>query len=112
VERPYRVPGGMAGAWICSVVPTFWALLATVALIWPGFGVTWFGAGGNPNDDLAALSFSHQRLQYELTQIVPLAVIIGVGVVFYFLGGKTRRETAAEPVVPAYVPADSSERAS
>ena len=36
VERPYRVPGGTAGAWICSVVPTFWALLATVALIWPG----------------------------------------------------------------------------
>jgi hypothetical protein len=43
---------------------------------------------------------------------VPLAVIIGVGVVFYFLGGKTRRETVAEPVVPAYVPADSWERAS
>ena len=111
VERPYRVPGGMAGAWICSVVPTFWALLATVALIWPGFGVNWFGGGGNPNDNLAALSFSHQRLQYELTQIVPLAVIVGVGVVFYLLGGKTRRETAAEPVAPAYVPADHHEPA-
>jgi hypothetical protein len=23
VERPYRVPGGMAGAWICSVVPAY-----------------------------------------------------------------------------------------
>ena len=111
VERPYRVPGGMAGAWICSVVPTFWALLATVALIWPGFGVNWFGGGGNPNDNLAALSFSHQRLQYELTQIVPLAVIVGVGVVFYLLGGKTRRETAAEPVAPVYVPADHHEPA-
>ena len=55
MERPYRVPGGVAGAWICSVVPTFWALLATVALIWPGFGVNWFGGGGNPRrhgDDL------------------------------------------------------------
>lgn len=41
---------------------TFWALLATVALIWPGFGVNWFGGGGNPNDNLAALSLSHQRL--------------------------------------------------
>jgi hypothetical protein len=90
---------------------TFWALLATVALIWPGFGVNWFGGGGNPNDNLAALSFSHQRLQYELTQIVPLAVIVGVGVVFYLLGGKTRRETAAEPVAPAYVPADHHEPA-
>jgi len=94
-----------------ALVPTFWALLATVALIWPGFGVNWFGGGGNPNDNLAALSFSHQRLQYELTQIVPLAVIVGVGVVFYLLGGKTRRETAAEPVAPAYVPADHHEPA-
>ena len=104
-------PSRMAGAWICSVVPTFWALLATVALIWPGFGVNWFSGGGNPNDNLAALSFSHQRLQYELTQIVPLAVIVGVGVVFYLLGGKTRLQTAAEPVAPAYVPADDHEPA-
>jgi hypothetical protein len=39
---------------------------------------------------------------------VPLAVIVGVGVVFYLLGGKTRRETAAEPV---YVLADDHEPA-
>jgi len=43
---------------------------------------------------------------------VPLAAIIGVGVLFYFLGGKTRREAAAEPVAPAYVPAESPGKAS
>jgi amino acid transporter len=109
VERPYRVPGGTAGAWICSVVPTLWAALATVALIWPGFGVNWFGAGGNPNDDLDALGFSHQRLEYELSQIVPLAVIIVVGIVFYILGRRTRRETVAEPIAVASVPAPAAE---
>jgi hypothetical protein len=36
---------------------------------------------------------------------------IGAGVVFYLLGGKTRRETAAEPVAPVYVPADHHEPA-
>ena len=82
----------MAGAWICTVLPTFWALVATVFLIWPGLGVNWFGAGGNPNNSLAALNFSHQRLQYELSQIVPLAVIVVIGIVFYFLGGKAREE--------------------
>ena len=92
----------MAGAWICSVLPTFWCLLATVVLIWPGFGVTWFGAGGDPNANLAFLNFSHQRLQYELSQIVPLAVIIVIGVVFYLLGTKTRRQVADEPVSPDY----------
>jgi glutamate:GABA antiporter len=101
VDRPYRVPGSMAGAWICTVLPTFWALVATVFLLWPGLGVNWFGAGGNPNNSLAALSFSHQRLQYELSQIVPLAVIVVIGIVFYFLGGKAREEEVAVPIAAA-----------
>ena len=92
---PTACPFGMAGAWICSILPTFLCLVATVLLIWPGFGVNWFGAGGNPNASLAFLSFSHQRLQYELSQIVPLALIVVIGLAFYFLGGKTRREPAA-----------------
>jgi amino acid transporter len=105
VKRPYRVPGGITGAWICSLVPTFWALVATVFLLWPGLGVNWFGAGGNPNDSLDALSFSHQRLQYELTQIVPLAAIIVIGLVFYLLGSKTRQQVATEPIAADDAPA-------
>jgi glutamate:GABA antiporter len=101
VDRPYRVPWGNTGAWLCSVVPTFWALLATVALIWPGFGVGWFGTSGNPNDSLAALSFSHQRMAYELSQIVPLIVIIAIGVLFYALGRTTRQSVATELDTPA-----------
>jgi amino acid transporter len=96
VERPYRVPGGMAGAWICTILPTLWALVATVFLLWPGLGVNWFGAGGNPNSSLAALSFSGQRLQYELTQFVPLAIIAAIGLIFYLLGGRTRQQEVAE----------------
>jgi len=109
VNRPYRVPGGMAGAWICSLVPTFWALVATVFLLWPGLGVNWFGAGGNPNDSLAFLSFSHQRLQYELTQIVPLAVIIVIGIVFYLLGSKTRQDVATEPITADDAPVGAAD---
>ena len=92
----------MTGAWICSILPTFLCLLATVVLIWPGFDVTWFGAGGDPNASLAFVGFSHQRPQYELSQIIPLTVIVVIGVVFYLLGAKTRQQTAAEPVSPDY----------
>jgi amino acid transporter len=112
VDRPYRAPFGMAGAWNCSVLPTFWCLLATVVLIWPGFGVTWFGAGGDPNANLDTLGFSHQQLQYELSQIVPLAVIIVIGVVFYLLGTKTRQQVADEPVSPDFREAVQAESAS
>lgn len=101
-DRPYRVPGGIAGAWFCSVVPTFWALLATVALIWPGFGVGWFGSGGSSADSLAGLGFANQRLLYELSQLLPLAVIIGIGLIFYALGRPTREQPAA---IPEEVPA-------
>ena len=85
-----------------ALLPTFLCLLATVVLIWPGLDVNWFGAGGNPNDNLDALGFSHERLQYELTQIIPMAVIVVIGAVFYLLGTKTRQQTAAEPVSPDY----------
>jgi hypothetical protein len=79
-----------------------------------GFGVTGFGAGGDPNGNLAALGCSHQRRQYELSQIVPLAVIIIIiiiiiGVVFYLLGTKTRQQTAAEP--PDYIAAAEADPA-
>jgi hypothetical protein len=88
-----------------------WALLATVALIWPGFGVGWFGTSGNPNDDLAAFGFSHQRMAYELSQILPLAVIILVGIIFYALGRTTRQNVATEPVTAAYSPARAAGQA-
>jgi hypothetical protein len=64
-------------------------MVATVLLLWPGPGANWFGAGGSPNDSLANLSSSHQRLQYKLSQIAPRAMIIVIGLVFYLLR-KTR----------------------
>ena len=67
--------------------------------------------GGNPNDDLAALSFSHQRMAYGLSQIVPLAVIIVAGVVFYALGRPTRQDVATEPVTASIGPAWVADRA-
>jgi amino acid transporter len=78
VPRPYRVPGGMAGAWIVSVLTTGWAALATVALLYPGFGTS---------DPDAALpeGFAHQR-------------------VFYWSGRSTRALRADVPLVAAEAP--------
>lgn len=90
VPRPYRIPGGAIGVHICGILATFWALLATVGQIWPGIGVNWFGAGGNPNDSLPS-GFEHQRGSFELTQILPLLAVLAVGVIFYALGTPTRR---------------------
>ena len=93
VPRPYRVPGGRVGVWICGVLSTFWALLATVGLVWPGFGLGWFGNRGMPDDALPS-GFGGQRLGYELTQIVPIALLVLLGLGFYAWGRRTREESA------------------
>jgi amino acid transporter len=91
VPRPYRVPGGKAGVWMCGVIVTLWALFATITLLWPGVGVGWFGTSGKPDDSLPG-GFAGQRLAYEMTQILPLVGLLLAGLLFYPLGAKTRAE--------------------
>ncbi len=94
--RPYSVPGGTAGVWICGTVVTFWALLATVMLLWPGLGIGWFGTPGKPDDSLPA-GFADQRLAYEMTQILPLLGFLFAGLLFYAMGAGTRKTLDAGP---------------
>jgi amino acid transporter len=55
LERPFRAPGGRGGAWVITVLATGWSLLATVCLLWPGFGT--------PEPDLALpAGFEGQRM--------------------------------------------------
>jgi amino acid transporter len=89
VRRPFGVPGGLTGAWIISGITTAWAAFTTVMLLWPGLGTS------NPDASLPA-GFANQRLQFELSQIIPLAVVVGVGVLFYALGRPTRQQVAGE----------------
>ena len=37
VRRPFTIPGGMVGVWICGVLTTFWALFASIVAVFPGF---------------------------------------------------------------------------
>ena len=91
--RPYRVPGGTRGVWLCGGIVTFWALVATVTLLWPGLGVGWFGSAGKPDDSLPS-GFAGHRSQYELTQLVPLLFLLLASGLFYAGGAKTRAELA------------------
>ena len=83
VHRPYEVPGGMMGALVASVLTTFFALLATIGLLLPGFGTS---------DPDGSLPGGFTRLEYELTQILPLLVLFAVGVLFYVAGASTRKK--------------------
>ena len=111
VHRPYRVPWGNGGAALMSGLTFFWAALATAALLWPGLGQS------NPDSQLPAgfapvvnsagqVTQAAERWQYEASQLVPLAVFILLGVVFYVLGAPTRRKEVVLPLVePLAAPA-------
>lgn len=86
VARPYRSPA----AGLVSALPTFFVVFTLVQLVWPGLGVGWFGTSGDPADSLPE-GFAHDRLGYALSQLVPLALCVGLGVLFYVLGTPTRR---------------------
>jgi glutamate:GABA antiporter len=43
VERPYRVPGGMAGAWAAVLITELFVVVTVVTLVWPGAINAMFG---------------------------------------------------------------------
>lgn len=83
VDRPYSVPGGMLGAWVVTILTTFFALLATIGLLLPGFGTS---------DPDSSLPTGFGRVDYELTQFLPLIVLFVVGVLFYLAGSGVRSQ--------------------
>jgi amino acid transporter len=87
VARPYRIPGGTVGLWVVGILTTAWAALTTIAIIWPGIGTA------DPNASLPS-SFAGERLQYTLSQVIPLGVMVLIGLAFYAFGAPTRRQAA------------------
>ncbi|HEX7733549.1 MAG TPA: APC family permease [Ktedonobacteraceae bacterium] len=72
VHRPYKVPGGIVGAWIVTILPLAYAAIASYFILIPA--------------DSTVANNNVSRLTYELTQFIPLAVIVLLTVVFYVIG--------------------------
>ena len=87
VHRPYKAPFPLA----ISIVLTALILFATIQLVAPGAGDHWFGSAYAPT------GWTHgERVKYFLTEAVPLAAFILLGVLFWALGKPTRDAAAAE----------------
>lgn len=72
VPRVYRVLGGMLGAWLVTLLPFAYAALASYFILIPS--ASYVSKSGV------------DRPTYELTQFVPLIVILLLTVVFYIWG--------------------------
>lgn len=69
VARPYKVPGGLVGAWIVTILPLAFAVIASIFILWP-----------------SSVPGGMTRLAYELTQFIVLGIIVLLTIVFYVWG--------------------------
>jgi amino acid transporter len=74
VERPFRVPGGMIGLRVCSALSLAWTIGALGLLLWP---------------PQLPEAFRGDRATFQLTQIVPLALLVVCGLLFASAGRRS-----------------------
>lgn len=77
VRRPYKVPGGMLGAWIVTLLPLAYAVIASWFIVFP--------------TDSAVKNVGVTRVTYELSQLIPLGIIVLLTIVFYVWGQSEKR---------------------
>jgi glutamate:GABA antiporter len=94
LERPFRVPGGMGVAWAVSIISTAWALLASICLLWPGFGTS------DPDASLPA-GFEGQRATFELLVLIPVGLMLPTCAGLYALGRSPARREHREALAVA-----------
>lgn len=103
VPRPYRVPGGMAGAWIAAGLAELFVLITALTLLWPGAINSWLGQQYSVKE-----SFGVSRIFFESVTLGAFAVMIALAVVFWAAGAIGRRRGVtgeADPAIPAGQPA-------
>jgi amino acid transporter len=91
-QRPFRVPGGRAGAVAACVLATGWSVMAITATVFPGLGTA------HP-DMLLPEGFAGERLAFTLTGVVPLAALLLAAAVLS-RSGRHGRQPAARTQVP------------
>jgi len=84
IPRKYRVPGGLVGAWIVTLLPMAYVGIACYFLLIPS--------------DVYLQNNYLDRLTFELTHFVPLACIIVLTIVLYIWGqrGKQNRDVLVD----------------
>ncbi len=88
--RPYRAPW----APFISILLTAWVIFATVEMFLPGLGVDWFADDFRPDGWTM-----DERWRYFLIEAVPVLFFVLVGVIFWAMGGRVRRNKASVAAV-------------
>ena len=77
-NRPYKVPGGMVGAWVVMLLTWLYVVAATVFSLWPGLFTS--GVTGPPS------GYTLDRAPFEISVFATMLIVIAIGVWFYIVG--------------------------
>jgi glutamate:GABA antiporter len=86
-ERPYRVPGGTAGAWAAVVITELFVVVTVITLLWPGAINAMFGQSYSVAANWGGVS----RSFFEWTTLGSMVVMVLLGLLFWLLGERNRR---------------------
>jgi glutamate:GABA antiporter len=91
-ERPYRVPGGMAGAWAAAIITEAFVVVTGVTLLWPGAVNALFGQGYS-----VEASWGVSRTFFEWVTLGAFGGMVLLGLVFWALGARNVRRGLLAP---------------
>jgi glutamate:GABA antiporter len=85
-HRPYRVPGGMAGAWGAVLLTEVFVVVTAITLLWPGAANALLGQSYSMKSNWGV-----SRVFFESVTLGVFGVMVLLGVVFWAMGGANRR---------------------
>jgi Amino acid transporters len=93
VPRPYVHPFGMAGIWVSTALVTGWILLGSWVAVFPDTLERLFKVGYPFKD-----SWGVTQGQFEALTLGTLGIIVGVGLIGYWMGHDVRSQHATVPI--------------
>jgi glutamate:GABA antiporter len=95
-DRPYRVPGGTAGAWLAVITSEAFVIVTVITLVWPGAINALFGQSYS-----IRAAWGVSRVYFESVTLGSLGAVIALGLVFWALGERKRRAGLVGIAIPA-----------
>jgi glutamate:GABA antiporter len=90
--RPYRVPGGMTGAWLAAGITELFVIITAVTLLWPGAINGLFGQTYSIQS-----SWGVSRAFFESVTLASLGIMILIGIAFWVIGTRQVRHRQPMP---------------
>ena len=91
-SRPYRVPGGMAGAWAASIITEAFVVITAITLLWPGAINALFGQSYS-----VQASWGVSRAFFEWVTLGAFGAMVLLGIVFWAVGARNVRRGLLAP---------------